>query len=325
MSTCISQHGEFGSHELDELHTCTLCHVLDEDGLRAEMERVRTERDDLSLQLSMANGYAEGLYRNELQLTAELEQSRAHFAEALEALKPASAAEDWHREYGHVLVRVMEERDRARAELVARGESLATYANACGQHQRARFEAEAQARKAEDQLRQVRMVKIWRNEDGKDFVFADDLWAITDPELAALVGINPPSSQVAPTISQPWELDEEQAARTEADAVIARVVDAYDNQLEDINRRVEADKEVLAAAEWLVEHWKSEWVGAEDSDAGMFLHDRGLRLYRAVRARAALDAPPAKEPSLGEIAEAAVGRVLEYLDTPAAGEVRTDG
>lgn len=41
MSTCISRHGEFGSHELDDLHTCTLCHVLDEDALRAELSRLR--------------------------------------------------------------------------------------------------------------------------------------------------------------------------------------------------------------------------------------------------------------------------------------------
>lgn len=41
MSTCISRHGEFGSHTLDDSYTCTLCHVLDEDALRAELERLR--------------------------------------------------------------------------------------------------------------------------------------------------------------------------------------------------------------------------------------------------------------------------------------------
>lgn len=40
MSVCISQHGEFSSHEPDVLHTCTLCGVLDEDALRAELVRV---------------------------------------------------------------------------------------------------------------------------------------------------------------------------------------------------------------------------------------------------------------------------------------------
>lgn len=47
MSVCVSQHGEFGSHELDALHTCTLCGVLDEDALRAELVRVTAERDQL--------------------------------------------------------------------------------------------------------------------------------------------------------------------------------------------------------------------------------------------------------------------------------------
>lgn len=41
MSTCISRHGEFGAHTLDDSHTCTLCHVLDEEALRAELERLR--------------------------------------------------------------------------------------------------------------------------------------------------------------------------------------------------------------------------------------------------------------------------------------------
>jgi hypothetical protein len=40
MSVCISRHGEFSSHELDAAHTCTLCGVLDEDALRAELERL---------------------------------------------------------------------------------------------------------------------------------------------------------------------------------------------------------------------------------------------------------------------------------------------
>lgn len=43
MSACISRHGEFSSHTLDDTHTCTLCHVLDEDALRAELTRLRAE------------------------------------------------------------------------------------------------------------------------------------------------------------------------------------------------------------------------------------------------------------------------------------------
>lgn len=47
MSTCISFHGEFGSHQLDTEYTCTLCGVLDEDALTAELRDLREERDAL--------------------------------------------------------------------------------------------------------------------------------------------------------------------------------------------------------------------------------------------------------------------------------------
>lgn len=93
MSTCISSHGEFGEHTLDDLHTCTRCHVLDEDALRAELAAVKWERDLL--------------------------------AEALGQLRPAAAAVDWHREYGVVLVRAMRQRDEARRELHGQGEHAA--------------------------------------------------------------------------------------------------------------------------------------------------------------------------------------------------------
>jgi hypothetical protein len=47
--------------------------------------------------------------------------------------------------------------------------------------------AEAFARRddAERRLWNARMVRCWTNEDGKRFVFADDLFAATDPDIAA--------------------------------------------------------------------------------------------------------------------------------------------
>lgn len=36
---------------------------------------------------------------------------------------------------------------------------------------------------ARNRLHAVRMIKVWRNEDGKDFVFTDDLWHATNPEI----------------------------------------------------------------------------------------------------------------------------------------------
>lgn len=41
MSACISQRGEFSSHEPDAEHVCTFCGVLDEDALIDELRRVR--------------------------------------------------------------------------------------------------------------------------------------------------------------------------------------------------------------------------------------------------------------------------------------------
>lgn len=43
MSTCISRHGEYGEHILDDQHTCTRCSVLDEDALRGAQAHLRAE------------------------------------------------------------------------------------------------------------------------------------------------------------------------------------------------------------------------------------------------------------------------------------------
>ena len=47
MSVCISRHGEFGSHDPDDAHTCKLCGVLDEEDVIAELKRLRAELADL--------------------------------------------------------------------------------------------------------------------------------------------------------------------------------------------------------------------------------------------------------------------------------------
>lgn len=53
MSTCISRHGEFGEHTLDDSHTCTRCYVLDEEALRAALAAVEQDRDKLSDELTV--------------------------------------------------------------------------------------------------------------------------------------------------------------------------------------------------------------------------------------------------------------------------------
>jgi hypothetical protein len=45
MSTCISPHGEYGSHFPDDDYTCTRCDVLDEDALRHELLRLRKKSE----------------------------------------------------------------------------------------------------------------------------------------------------------------------------------------------------------------------------------------------------------------------------------------
>jgi len=41
MSTCISHHGEYSSHDPDEDHICRLCEALDEDTLITEVRTLR--------------------------------------------------------------------------------------------------------------------------------------------------------------------------------------------------------------------------------------------------------------------------------------------
>lgn len=41
MSACISRHGEYSSHDLDDEFTCKLCGVLDEDAMRSELMGLR--------------------------------------------------------------------------------------------------------------------------------------------------------------------------------------------------------------------------------------------------------------------------------------------
>lgn len=61
MSTCISWHGEFSRHELDDEYTCKLCGVLDEEALRAELRELR--RTNEGLREALAEDQRESLER----------------------------------------------------------------------------------------------------------------------------------------------------------------------------------------------------------------------------------------------------------------------
>lgn len=56
MSTCISRHGEYSDHTLDDEYECTRCHVLDEDALQAELHNVTRERDQARAELERLHG-----------------------------------------------------------------------------------------------------------------------------------------------------------------------------------------------------------------------------------------------------------------------------
>jgi hypothetical protein len=53
VSTCISRHGEFGSHQLVD-YVCTLCGVLDEDAMVGELQQMRAELATLTAERDRA-------------------------------------------------------------------------------------------------------------------------------------------------------------------------------------------------------------------------------------------------------------------------------
>lgn len=81
MSTCISNHGEFSSHDLDGLHTCNLCGVLDEDAMRAELERLRSEAAKWEKAYGDALTEIERLTADLNVRTGQLNGSREHVEE----------------------------------------------------------------------------------------------------------------------------------------------------------------------------------------------------------------------------------------------------
>lgn len=103
MSTCISRHGEYSSHDLAESgpaeirFVCRLCGALAEDALLAAADEADRLRDRLTalegelraLTDEWANGSTVGYDRNE---QVELDTEKAH-ARALRALLDGQASE----------------------------------------------------------------------------------------------------------------------------------------------------------------------------------------------------------------------------------------
>jgi len=101
MSTCISRHGEFGSHEPDDAYVCKLCGVLDEDGMVDELRKLRAD-------LASSNR------RLEAQLNA-----RGRVEEVLDAALGSNEEDGTGEGLAADVALVVHQRDEARAALAA--------------------------------------------------------------------------------------------------------------------------------------------------------------------------------------------------------------
>lgn len=90
MSACISSRGEYSSHELDDLHTCTWCGVLDEDTLRSELAEARAYREATEPAL-----WAEIEDARNARASAHAEGVRAGWEQAAEAMRDGERYYRW--------------------------------------------------------------------------------------------------------------------------------------------------------------------------------------------------------------------------------------
>lgn len=86
---------------------------------------------------------------------------------------------------------LLAEIDKLRADKV-RAETRST--QTLNELRRRADEVESGVRRAGAAVRRVEMVKVWTNEDSRQFVFADDLWVALHPEIAS----NLPTPAVEP-------------------------------------------------------------------------------------------------------------------------------
>ena len=71
MSTCVSSHGEYSSHVPDDDFNCTRCWALDEDGLRAEAQRLRADLDEWASTADYFRHQAHRVIAENVKLRAE--------------------------------------------------------------------------------------------------------------------------------------------------------------------------------------------------------------------------------------------------------------
>lgn len=81
MSTCISRHGEYSDHILDDDFICTRCTVLDEDALIEDRNRLRRERDEWRAEVDRLNQQLHRWNTNLTNAKAEVERLDAKLTE----------------------------------------------------------------------------------------------------------------------------------------------------------------------------------------------------------------------------------------------------
>lgn len=115
----------------------------------------------------VTNHLADGLVAENARLRARLD----------EALANAQA-------YGERMLQAQNERDHAKRELVKASGMAAQYAQKAIENGQRADRIEQELATANAKLHAAAMVKVWTNEYGKRFVFADDLTDALLPEYA---------------------------------------------------------------------------------------------------------------------------------------------
>lgn len=121
-----------------------------------------------------------GLTPHEARMKAEAERDEV----LAEMREEARTADELRRNRDQL----HDELTAARAELEDHGNALADWQRIAGQHQAAMFDAKNRAEHLTQQIQNLWTVKTWTNEDGRKFVFVEDLLNVLQPDLAPQAG-----------------------------------------------------------------------------------------------------------------------------------------
>jgi hypothetical protein len=122
-------------------------------------------------------------------LVAERDEARSELERVRKSLEQTDGTlEEYAGAHGRTLYLLKQaeaERDRLRVELEDARVDLKSAEMQRDDYRTAHKTAVAERDAAREQVRRVELVRVWRNEDGKGFVFADDLFATLEGTEAA--------------------------------------------------------------------------------------------------------------------------------------------